>query len=55
MANDWPVLVDNKDNFSYNKMARYSWVYIIAPLIAALFAGLLARFHLKALEHKFKD
>jgi glycerol uptake facilitator-like aquaporin len=36
-------------------MGRYSWTYIIAPLIAAIFAGLLARFHLKALDKKFDD
>lgn len=36
-------------------MGRYSWAYIIAPLIAAVFAGLLARYHLKALYQKFKN
>ena len=34
-------------------MERYSWTYIIAPLKAATFAGLLARFHLKALNKNF--
>jgi len=36
-------------------MGRYSWVYIIVPLIAAVFAGLLSRSHLNALDQKFKD
>jgi len=31
-------------------MSRYFWIYITAPLLAAIPAGLLAKWHSKILE-----
>ena len=47
---DEPVTYPNETRFEYDHYGRYSWVYICAPLLSALFAGWLARKHVIAEE-----
>ena len=35
------------DFFGQYHLGRYAWAYIICPIIAAPFAGIFARLHLK--------
>ena len=37
----------DQTRFTYNHYGRYIWVYACAPLVAAVFAGLLARKHIE--------
>ena len=45
---DDPVGHPGKTQFSYNKYGRYAWIYIVAPFVGAICAGLMAKVHIKA-------
>jgi glycerol uptake facilitator-like aquaporin len=36
----------NETHFNYNHFGRYTWIYILAPFVASLIAGYIARLHL---------
>ena len=36
----------DKTEFAYTDMGRYAWLYVVAPIAAALVAGICAKVHL---------
>jgi glycerol uptake facilitator-like aquaporin len=45
---DKPEEYPDKSKFDYDNYGRYAWCYIVAPLVASVVAGILARKHLLA-------
>ena len=37
----------DQTRFSYSKYGRYAWAYLVAPLVAGILGGLVARLHIK--------
>jgi hypothetical protein len=42
---DQPVLYPGQTQFEYLHLGRYIWCYILAPMAAAVIAGLLVHIH----------
>lgn len=51
-SNDFNTDRDDQSMTNFNKQyyGRYAWIYILAPFISAVIAGLLARKHLARVE-----
>ena len=50
----------NEDNqmvtkFSLDHMARYAWIYVLAPCMAGIIGGMLAKTHMKYLSSVQKE
>ena len=39
--------ITTKNYFDENHLGRYTWIYILAPIVASIFAGLFAGMHAK--------
>ena len=56
----WGMSVYSNDNsfdrartdFKYYHYGRYAWIYVVMPCLAAIPAGILAHFHLRADEQE---
>lgn len=49
-AND-NVIDKSMTDFQYYHFGRYAWIYVVMPCLAAIPAGILAHYHLRADEH----
>ena len=45
---DIPGISPPKSLFEAGEYGRYAWIYLVTPLIAAIPAGLVAKWHLQA-------